>query len=101
MTTTNPITTIRQEIIDYVNTYYIGIKLEEDEAIELADELIEIIEDKFISKEELVEKLHNKIKFCDQEMKKPENIAVNDCLGCIESKKKAFQEVIAMLQVKK
>ena len=77
----------RQEIIDWINSQYSGIKFEEDEAIELTNDIFEII----------IDKLHDKIKFCDQEMQRPENIAVNDCLGCIESKKKAFQEVISML----
>jgi len=85
--TTNPITTIRQEIIDYVNTNYLGIKLEEDEAIELTDEVIEI----------LVDKIDSKIKYCDQCMKEPTALMEECSYDCLESKKKAFQEIKAML----
>lgn len=45
-------------------------------------------------------RIDKKIKLCDQEMENSEHIALNDCLGCIESKKKAFQEVLEMLNKK-
>jgi hypothetical protein len=77
-----------EEAIDYLISYYQGARLFDDEdAQEIVDDLYGLA----------VKRLVEKIKQCDKDMVAP-TVTMEECgWDCLESKKKAFKEVISML----
>lgn len=47
---------------------------------------------------DIQEKLDKKIELVDQEVLDPSFIAINDCMGCIQEKKKAYLEMKDLLR---
>jgi len=83
----------RDEIIEYVETNYEGSRLGTDyeDITEMVDDVLSII----------IKDLKSKISFCDKSMKSPAATMEECGWDCLESKKKAFNEVISMLKVRK
>lgn len=83
-------TTLREEIegIIYrtIGGTQVGIRW--NEVKEVSAEIIKTLESRIDKKIELI----------DQEVLNPEFIALNDCMGCIQEKKKAYLEMKDMLR---
>ena len=83
---------LRDEITTHLENYYFDSDI--DEAVDCTEEILDLI---------IIPALKKKIKFCNEQLKDPSTIANIEEYAwyCLDSKKRAFEEVIAMLQVKK
>lgn len=91
MTTNVPDSSLRDETIEDICINFQGSRLEEREDIR---EIIDIVFNL------IVKRLDKKIAYCNKCLKEP-RILMEDCsYDCMDSKKKAFQEVKLMLKVK-
>lgn len=77
-------TTIREEIHNYIES-----QLERFAMIK-SEDILKIIE----------KRIDKKIELIDQEVLDPSFIAINDCIGCIQEKKKAYLDIKDMLNKK-
>jgi len=97
MTTSTKSTTLTDQllnkVIKHLGEYYFDPDTDDPE--DCATELVDIM------RMELTQQLKLKIKTCDESMKSP-TVTMEECgWNCLDSKKKAFNEVISMLKVRK
>lgn len=79
--------TLREEIQNIIDNLLL-IDPEQIYPDEIADRILELIE----------KRIDKKIEILEEEVKSEEFIALNDCMGCIQEKKKAYLEMKDMLK---
>lgn len=84
---------VLNKVIEHLEKYWLDPDTDDPE--DLATEVVDIM------KLELTHQLQTKIKTCEDDMKKPTATMEECSWSCLESKIKAFNEVISMLKVKK
>ena len=79
--------TLKEEVAKQIKFDFLHQDMN-DSYISIAEKILKIIESKIDKKIELI----------DNEVLNPEFIALNDCMGCIQEKKKAYLEMKDILK---